>query len=148
MESIERLRETAARTECANGRCERLYRGDLDHIADAIEQEVAERYVALPLDADGVPIRMGDEMTWVNGTFTVHKLRLTETEWTTWDSRHGYTVQANECRHVQPDTWERIIRDAIQEGIERAGCGLDRADGIDNAFLVERCKALAGEVGA
>lgn len=33
------LREVAAKTECANGRCEKLYRGDLEHIADRIDAE-------------------------------------------------------------------------------------------------------------
>lgn len=33
------LRAVAAKTECANGRCEKLYRGDLEHIADRIDAE-------------------------------------------------------------------------------------------------------------
>ena len=56
------LRRIAAKTECANGRCEKLYRGDLDHIADRIDERMEREYVKLPVDADGVPIRVGDVM--------------------------------------------------------------------------------------
>lgn len=33
--------------------------------ADEIEREIAERYQLLPVDADGVPIRVGDVMEFV-----------------------------------------------------------------------------------
>lgn len=92
MSITDELRKVAAKTECANGRCEKLYRGDLEHIADRIDaehkQQMAERrrscvfydaernhckvhdevdiaelgLVRLPKDADGVPIHVGDVM--------------------------------------------------------------------------------------
>ena len=34
----------------------------INEIADEIEREIDERYMELPLDADGVPIRVGDVM--------------------------------------------------------------------------------------
>ena len=34
----------------------------LGYVADAIEKELKERYMELPVDADGVPIHVGDEM--------------------------------------------------------------------------------------
>jgi len=37
------LREVAAKTEGANGRCGKLYRGDLDRIADRIDAEHERR---------------------------------------------------------------------------------------------------------
>lgn len=39
MSITDELRKVAAKTECANGRCEKLYRGDLEHIADRIDVE-------------------------------------------------------------------------------------------------------------
>ena len=39
MSITDELRKVAAKTECANGRCEKLYRGDLEHIADRIDAE-------------------------------------------------------------------------------------------------------------
>ena len=87
MSITDELRRVAAKTECANGRCEKLYRGDLERIAERIEaryeRALRESYdngyasaddwiaqhedameehgwIRLPLDADGVPIRIGD----------------------------------------------------------------------------------------
>lgn len=101
----------------------------------------ADDFIELPKDADGQTIHLQDRMMWDNGTFNVHELNLTADGWTTWDELHGYTVRADQCRHVQPDSWERIIRDAQGDGI------LNQIDGRPSDFeaLVERCKRLAGE---
>ena len=50
---------------------------------------------------------------------------------------------ADMCRH-QPDTWERIIEDAIRGDGGSYGCLGERLDAMVPA-LVARCKALAGE---
>jgi hypothetical protein len=79
MSITDELRQVAAKTEGANGRCGKLYRGDLDRIADRIDEAhkhaiayvddrdpemMAENgWVRLPVDADGVPIRVGDVVT-------------------------------------------------------------------------------------
>lgn len=68
MESIDKLREYGH--EC----CARM--DDTVHdLADEIEAEIAERYMELPLDADGVPIRPGDRLEYdygdTSGTRTV-----------------------------------------------------------------------------
>ena len=68
-------------------------------------------YTPLPVDADGVPIHVGDVMEWDNGTFTVHELKVTEDGWTTWDEQHGYTVHADECRHHNAPTVEGLLRE-------------------------------------
>ena len=53
-------------------------------------------------------------------------------------------------RHHAPDTWERIIRDAIGEGMARqrnndsSEC-CERANPMNNDALVARCRALAGD---
>lgn len=49
-----------------------------------------------------------------------------------------------------PDTWERIIEDAIGEGMARqrnndSGNLCERANPMNNGDLVARCRALAGE---
>ena len=59
MESIERLRSWSSY----------ILEGDIDkqrdihQLANEIESEIAEKYMALPLDADGVPIHVGDILT-------------------------------------------------------------------------------------
>lgn len=60
MESIEELRKYCKDRDALLV----LTAYKLNELADAIEAEVAERYVALPLDADGVPVRIGDVMEW------------------------------------------------------------------------------------
>lgn len=97
MSITDELREIAAKTECANGRCEKLYRGDLEHIADRIDakherqcaeswmrghdawaaidrsDEMAEHgWIRLPKDADGEYVHIGDVMESGDGdVFTV-----------------------------------------------------------------------------
>ena len=104
------------------------------------DESMAEHgWVKLPKDADGEPIHLQDRMSWDNGTFNVHELNLTADGWTTWDELHGYTVRADQCHHVQPDSWERIIEDAGKANLLSSEWGNVQAD------LVERCKRLAGE---
>ena len=103
---------------------------------DGMDATFGNGWVKLPVDADGVPIKLGDVMEWSNGSFTVHELKLTEDGWQTWDSEHGYTVHADECIHHQPDSWERIMDDAEK---------LARGDNAAVMELVERCRKLAGD---
>ena len=59
MESIDKLREWIGTVAWLDDD-KVSNRGKLTAIADAIEAEVADRYVPLPVDADGEPIRVGD----------------------------------------------------------------------------------------
>ena len=95
-------------------------------------------YVMLPKDADGVPIHVGDTVTCGRSVWQVTGLRLTGAAWSvccTIFNDHGGSgtnvYPPCDLRHHVPDTWERIIMDAI--------CGGDEDE------LVARCKALAGE---
>ena len=101
--------------------------------------EAARGCIPLPKDAEGETIHLQDRMSWDNGTFNVHELNLTADGWTTWDERHGYTVRADQCHHVTPDSWERIISDATALGSQMKRRTYQTGD------LVERCKRLAGE---
>lgn len=101
MSITDELRKVAAKTECANGRCEKLYRGDLEHIADRIDAEhesaCAEAYgngvmsvpialdesawVELPKDADGEYIHAGDVLDGYGKTIEVVELRHGRSGW-------------------------------------------------------------------
>lgn len=115
------LREIAAKTECANGRCEKLYRGDLDHIADRIDAEPAERYVELPKDADGEYIHIGDVMESGDGdVFTVssvdyglHPSNGRGKFWMLWNEDADFYECAYECRHHHEPTVEDVLRQII-----------------------------------
>lgn len=65
MDSINRLRQAADELAqrampCSNAPDYADVRWKVHQLADAIECEVRERYVPLPLDADGIPIYVGD----------------------------------------------------------------------------------------
>ena len=109
---------------------------------DGLRKEVQADWVPLPKDADGVPIRIGD------------RVRIGRTEFeaigfgnvTCDEETYGVFMQresgeyewfnARYLRHVQPDSWERILDDAVR---------LSRGDNDAVMELVERCRRLAGE---
>ena len=139
------LREIAVKTECASGRCEKLYRGDLEHAADRIDEGIEREYVKLPVDADGVPIRAGDVMEERSGhTFEVASLMAFggSDNWLVLSDARNFSSfrEPHDLRHVQPDSWERIIHDATAyRTYDKAPCSISE--------LVERCRRLAGERG-
>ena len=95
-----------------------------------------KEYVKLPVDADGVPIHVGDEMD-VGIVFAIGDEGVFMVE----NGFSGkYDVECFDgfaCHHVQPDSWERIIQDAVETGFTDP----------DNEHLigklVERCRRLA-----
>lgn len=104
---------------------------------------VAREYVKLPKDADGVPIRVGDVMDGYNDTTVAKGLTLSANGWDMvcnnglWHDPEAFT------HHHEPDTWERIIEDAIKAGF--ADGDPHDPDQMEASELVARCKALAGE---
>ena len=94
-----------------------------EEIADEIEREIAERYMELPLDADGVPIHIGDmlEATEPNAKKERFIVAGYTTEYSTWAGDSATLMATNEnatefychyCRHVKPRTIEDVLRDA------------------------------------
>lgn len=72
---------------------------------DAIEQAIADRYMELPLDADGVPIHVGDDLGVGMALYV---------------SDDGVCIGGNSCgfweatslRHAKPVTVEDVLLDA------------------------------------
>ena len=112
---------------------------DAEHMAE-------HGWVELPVDADGVPIHVGDEVKLEhNGRVTtVTNINYNEYGWQVYCAEGGGFDKDTRCRHVQPDSWERIIEDAAWYGKERQFVGTS-GDCEHIAVLVERCKRLAGE---
>ena len=100
MSITDELRKVAAKTECANGRCEKLYRGDLEHIADRIDaaherdvtmargeavtelgHKVVSEYVKLPVSEDGETIHVGDTLDGYGKTIEVVEMRYGRSGW-------------------------------------------------------------------
>lgn len=97
---------------------------ELFEIADEIEAEIAERFVELPVDADGVPIHVGDEIecrtNGYDGTFTVFAIGNNvavgnhDIEWIRRNPSKWFHV-ASFCTHVKPCTLEDVLREFTEK---------------------------------
>ena len=84
----------------------------LEMVVDDIEKEISERYVLLPVDADGVPIHVGDSITLPNGsrdnvrfiTIREHDMVFNERGWV-----------PGKCTHTKPRTLEDVLHDFANE---------------------------------
>lgn len=99
---------------------------------DAMEQEVAERFMELPVDADGVPIRCGDRMrldsghegeVWLIGA---QDIMMSDHTCFDWAMSH----------HAKPRTVEDVLKEL--EGM--------RGNGATYEDVVARCSELADEL--
>ena len=125
MESIEKLREFAPKNVAG-------VRSELLLLADEIEREIAERYMELPVDADGVPIHVGDRLHGVYETFEVCAVSEHYAYWAEgkhWD-------KASECRHVKPDTVESLLEEFCRELGKR---------GLFDSYGVICCNGIVSE---
>ena len=104
----------------------------------ATDENMAELgWVRLPKDADGEYIHIGDVMAYADNTCPRPVVALIPPAVFLTDDGPRY---ADVCHHA-PDTWERIIADAVNvHGNGFNPCWTDERDA-----LVARCRALAGE---
>ena len=122
---------------------------DMQEFCGRIEQAAANRedvtlwgvdYVALPVDADGVPIHVGDTV-WgcISGMqMAVRQLRLTD-RWTI-STDTGFVPKASAVTHVRHDSFERIA-DELDEMVDAADSADDRCEKL--ADLADRIRKLA-----
>ena len=120
------------------------YRGEktLEMIADAIQAEVDERFMELPLDADSVPIRVGDKMK-----SEIQHGVVTSVNENAFFINHG-TVGCNPYKfyHVKPRTLEDVLEDflAHYDSWEDNSYGANR--GIERKELFEQTAAEIREL--
>lgn len=120
LEKLRGLRDEAASKMVDNPRwvCMRA-----EEIADEIEAEVAERYMELPVDADGVPIHIGDILLKSTGAPKASYGDVVGvSDDSVWFSvKNGWESNwANLTRHYEPDSIERVamdMRDSISEHV-------------------------------
>ena len=91
-------------------------------IANSIEAEIAESYMLLPVDADGVPIKPGDEIEYGNGTRDKVRFIVINEGEPTFNER-GWCP--NHCRHVKPDR--------VKELLEEFAAAIKIRDGFNDA---------------
>ena len=110
--------------------------------ADELRERMEREYIKMPVDADGKVIHVEDEVELLDGS------KRFKAEWLEWDGEdwvvhetigYGAYHEPSSLRHVKPDSWERIIQDAVKLGYA------DYPTTCYEAILVERCKKLAGE---
>ena len=97
----------------------------INAIADSIETELAERYIALPLDADGEPIRVGDVMEFSEFEIEHPVTRTVEGigqgTFFAWCGERGYQQhEPKRYRHHRPPTVEDILREFALRAIRES----------------------------
>lgn len=104
------------------------------NILDEIEREIAERYMELLLDADGVPIRVGDTLEYAyEDIHLVRKVVAVSSDMFAWesvvsDSDFGIRGIAKFHRHIKPRTVEDVLEDflAAYDEWDELASGMER----------------------
>lgn len=135
MESIDKLREYVDKQRDEYNNHNVSFVWQLSTIAEEIEAEIAERYMELPVDADGEPIHMGDTVegelvfddVTAKGTVTtyhIHDNDEPDTVYIKVDCGNGtWTIKEliiKRCHHIKPRTLEDVLRDVWQEALDYA----------------------------
>lgn len=123
LKSVSKLRLLVDETRDAYLRGDVNYTIELDGIAERIEKEVSERYMELPVDADGVPIRVGDVMEF--SAFEIEKpvTRMVDGigqgVFFAWCGERGYQQhEAKRYRHYHAPTVEDVLREFAEKIID------------------------------
>ena len=95
--AIEKLREWANQHKGWS-----LYDIQINEIADEIEHEISERFIKMPVDADGVPIHVGDEITDKDSIPCI----ITSVSATRVYCKDGSWVYPSDCHH---SAWKELM---------------------------------------
>lgn len=123
---------------------------------DEIEAEIAERFVEVPVDADGMSIRVGDVLSQGR-----EKVAVTHVELHPWGWRvHGkfededgtngeISLAVNghlACRHAKPRTLEDVLSEMLDRNSD--GIGLREFNGDFAAFVEHYADEIRELMGA
>lgn len=156
MESIEKLREALGDCVTEAGCKDKfdtywITKDAADKLIDEIEADIAEHYLALPLDADGVPIRPGDKLIAYNERFDVEGIGDGTVLFRTKDDGLGELFNPAATIHAKPDTLKELLDD-VSKGIicyprERVTGYLEDNHSIGEAVMLDvrdRLRELLG----
>ena len=82
---------------------------EFDAALKRLEAEIAERFMELPVDADGEPIHVGDRMIHGSGD-EVYAFALGDDK-AYFTDNHANVYHAYKCRHVHPPTVDGLLRE-------------------------------------
>lgn len=88
----------------------------VDDLFDAIERELKEHYVLLPLDKDGVPIHIGEEMVDdKKDRFVVREIDFTDTCIRVFATENGiqYIYEPSKIVHYHKNPIEDMLRNLV-----------------------------------
>lgn len=108
------------------------------------EMEVDERYVELPVDADGVPIRVGDMLDGYGRIIEVVELWHGRTGWTicTMDGNAYHDPEA--FAHYKPEPPERTVEDVLADLLDVAGKPGQELDAGDLEGFADEIREMLG----
>ena len=114
MKSIDKLREAATYNPAFSDNATRIVCNYLSEI----EAEIAERYMELPVDADGVPIHVGDEMVDSKTSRTVVAVAPKSFMMDGYENGSFYRPGlAKNHHHVKPRTLEDVLVDMLEDAV-------------------------------
>ena len=140
MESVEKLRDLAADINgneiidhmqlypsCVfDGAWLNSWHHAFDRELEALEREIAERYMELPLDADGVPCKPGDKLADKDGIpffiKSVSSFRVYDED--------GSWVDPSFCGHVKSDPVKELLEE-FGDWYKHVAGGCDESSVID-----------------
>lgn len=110
----ERMSDNDEAYERANGYANKL--------ADEIEAEIAEKYMELPVDADGVSIHVGDVMCSAGIHEKGHKVVVSaifEDGFVEYGNENGLIgpLHQEDWVHVKPDPLKELLRDCVMRSM-------------------------------
>lgn len=164
-ERIKRITEQAAAMK-AIGKASVDISGDLEALASdnvAMEAEIQgleeanarlrerlnrgenhDAYMELPVDADGVPIRIDDVVYGNPGiAWTVVGLRTSKLGWKVEMDNMPFLCEPDDLTHKKPDSWEKLEKDAMGRACELAGSGNLRCGDCEWGKEGIGCQAMA-----
>lgn len=103
-----------------------------------------DAYMELPVDADGVPIRIGDVVYGNPGiAWTVVGLRTSKLGWKVEMDNMPFLCEPDDLTHKKPDSWEKLEKDAMGKACELAGSGNLRCGDCEWGKEGIGCQAMA-----
>ena len=128
---------------------------DFDRTIDVLEAEIEREWMRVPVDADNVPIRVGDVVEFgenrnqgIVKAINEHMVIAVHVDdvddgYINY-AKYGLLWNADACRHVRERTIEDVLQDAMQYGHDDNTVG-ERAE-AQIAKYADEIRAMFGEV--